>query len=103
TTVMRALLDAIPGSAKVDAEDVGQVNPFVMDDRFLALLHANVVAVVGNFWSAGYDPVITGSLLAADRPEAVAAFRRLLPDEVGLSVVHLLASKNTRDRRRIAR
>lgn len=103
TTVMRALLESTPGAAKVDAEDVGQVNPFVMDDRFLALLHANVLAVVRNFWAAGHDPVITGSLLAADRPEAVEQVRRRLPGDVRLGLVHLLASTETRDRRRIAR
>ncbi|MEJ7838266.1 MAG: hypothetical protein WKF81_05575 [Thermomicrobiales bacterium] len=42
STTIRALLDATPSSAQIDAEDVGQVNPWQFDESFLHLLRANV-------------------------------------------------------------
>ena len=103
SSVMAALLPHTPGGAKLDAEDVGQVHPFRFDAPFLDLLRANVVAVVSNFWNAGYLTVITGSLLDGDTYSSFQQFRSLLPKDVAIYVVRLSASKAVRDRRRIER
>ncbi len=53
STTVRALVKAIPGSAQIDAEDVGEVNPWQMDDAYLRMLWQNVADLTRNFWSAG--------------------------------------------------
>lgn len=103
STVMAALLPQTRGGAKLDAEDVGQVNPFAFGQAFLQLLWSNVADVVTNFWAAGYPTVITGSLLDGDTYTSFQQFRRYLPSDVAIYVVHLQASKTTRDQRRIDR
>src|SRR5690606_35577919 len=101
--VMSALLPHTPRAGKIDAEDVGQVNPFTFDRPFLELLWSNVIAVVENFWAAGCTTVITGSFLDRD---AYSSLRESL-DRLGhgptLYVVHLVPSTSARDRRRISR
>lgn len=103
STVMSALLLHTPAGAKIDAEDVGQVNPFNFNQTFLDLLWTNVAAVITNFWDAGYATVITGSLLNGDTHASLQQFRERLPDDVDLYVIHLRASKHVRDQRRISR
>ncbi len=53
STTVRALLETTPSAARIDAEDVGAVNPWKLDDACIDLLHANVVALTSNFWGAG--------------------------------------------------
>lgn len=103
TTTMRALLAQTPAAAKLDAEDVGQVNPFVFDPAFLQLLQDNVSAVITNFWAVGYRVVITGSFLDGDTHASFRQFRSRLPADITTYLVHLRASKPVRDRRRIDR
>lgn len=103
TTVMQALLPQLPNAAKLDAEDVGQVNPFTMDEPFVRLLWDNVLAVITNFWAAGYPTVVTGSFLVEDSSARYRQFRSELPDGIDVYLVHLHASKAVRDRRRIDR
>lgn len=100
---MSALLPHTHNGAKIDAEDVGQVNPFNFNQRFLDLLRNNVAAVITNFWDAGYSTVISGSLLNGDTHASFQQFRERLPDDVDLYVIHLSASKRVRDQRRIDR
>jgi hypothetical protein len=101
STIIRALLRVTPGGAQLDAEDVGQVNPFTFDEPFLELLWDNVAAVADNFWDAGYTTVISGSFLRGypDLPR----FRERLGIEPVVYVVQLCASKAVRDARRIQR
>ena len=75
STVMAALLRQTPCGAKVDGEDIGQVNPFSFDRAFLDLLWSNLVAVIGNFWEAGYHTVIAGSFLDRDTHSSLQEFR----------------------------
>lgn len=89
STVMSALLHHTPGGAKIDAEDVGQVNPFTFDQPFLNLLWNNVTAVITNYWTAGFPTVITGSLLNGDTYASFQEFRTRLPDDIDIYVVHL--------------
>jgi len=103
STVMSALLPRTPGGAKIDAEDVGQVNPFNFDQAFLDLLWDNVTSVIANYWAAGYPTVITGSLLDSDTHASFQQFRTRLPNDPDVYVVHLSASKPVRDQRRIDR
>lgn len=103
TTVMRALLPHAGNAAKLDAEDVGQVSPFIMDEPFIRLLWDNVRSVIGNFWAAGYATVITGSFLVGDTYSRYQQFRSELPDDLDIYLVQLVASKAVRDRRRIER
>ena len=100
STLIRALLLESPSSAQIDAEDVGQVNPWVMDDDFIRLLWNNVVACIHNFWAAGYSTVIAGSFCSlAELPRFLA----LLDGAPEVFVVHVCASKVVRDGRRMAR
>jgi hypothetical protein len=103
TTVMSALLPHTPDGAKLDAEDVGQVNPFVFDGPFLQLIWSNVSEVITNYWAAGYATVITGSLLDGDTYASFQQFRTMLAENVSIYVVHLFAAKPVRDQRRIDR
>lgn len=101
STTIRALLNATPSSAQIDAEDVGQVNPWHFDEPFLHLLRANVADLTRNFWDAGYQNVIAGSFLRNHGDYKV--FREGLDRDVTVYVIHLCATKPTRDIRRIER
>jgi hypothetical protein len=101
STVVRALLPRTAHGAQIDAEDVGQVNPWHWDDAFKCLLWNNVAALARNFWDAGYTTVIAGSFIN-DYPD-YAQFRTRVAPDVMIDLVHLCASKATRDRRRIER
>ncbi|WP_420113947.1 hypothetical protein [Pseudactinotalea sp.] len=103
STVMNALLHVTPGGAKVDGEDVGQVNPFSFDQTFLDLLWSNLVSVIGNFWAAGYPTVIAGSFLDRDTHTSLGQFLERLDHSATLYVVHLVPSRSVRDDRRIHR
>ncbi len=62
STLVRALLPLTCAGAQIDAEDVGQVNPCLMDTALLQLLRRNAAQLVLNFWAAGYRNVIAGSI-----------------------------------------
>jgi energy-coupling factor transporter ATP-binding protein EcfA2 len=64
TTIIRALLPHTPQSARIDGEDVAQINPSLFDAAFWELLRCNVGGLVRNFWQAGYTNVIAGSFFA---------------------------------------
>lgn len=59
--------------------------------------------MIANYWTAGYPTVITGSLLNGGTYASFREFRIRLPDDTGIYVVHLRASKRVRDQRRIDR
>jgi hypothetical protein len=101
STIIRALLPHTPGGARIDAEDVGQVNPCLMDDDLFGLIRQNVALLVENFWRAGYANVVAGSFLRG-YPDYLA-FRRLLASPCAVFLVELLVAKDVRDRRRVTR
>jgi hypothetical protein len=101
STVVRALLPQTPQGAQIDAEDLGQVNPWQWDDAFKRLLWSNVAALARNFWDAGYTTVIAGSFLN-DYTDYMQ-FRPYVDRNVAIHLVHLCASKAARDVRRIER
>jgi energy-coupling factor transporter ATP-binding protein EcfA2 len=101
STIVRALLPHTPRGAQIDAEDVGQVNPCPMDDRFFDLLRRNVAGLVENFWRAGYVNVVAGSFVR-DYPDYLA-FRGLLTPPSTVFLVELLVAKDVRDHRRATR
>jgi energy-coupling factor transporter ATP-binding protein EcfA2 len=101
STIIRALLPHTQRSAQIDAEDIGQTNPCLMDDQFFDLLRRNVACLVENFWAAGYRNVIAGSFLRG-YPDYLA-FGRLLARPSTVFLVELLVSKGVRDHRRVTR
>jgi guanylate kinase len=101
STMVRALVKAIPDSAQIDAEDVGEVNPWHMDDAYLRMLWKNVADLTRNFWSAGYRTVVAGSFLS--NVDHYRAFRDMLNMPATVYVVQLCATKASRDVRRIER
>jgi adenylate kinase family enzyme len=101
STTVRALGQATPSSARIDAEDVGETNPWNMDDAFLQLLWKNVADLTRNFWDAGYRTVVAGSF--ANTIDQYRAFRRVLNRDANVYVVQLCAGKPVRDVRRIER
>lgn len=101
STIVRALLPQLRDGAVLDGEDVGQVTPWVYDETFRHLHRCNVAAVVNNFWAAGYRTVVAGSFLRSFAE--FLAFRTLLPDDVDVTVVQLVARKHVRDQRRAGR
>jgi GTPase SAR1 family protein len=98
TTIISKLIEYIPQSAQMDAENLGQVNPWVYDEKFLQLLWKNVVDLTFNFWDFGYNTVITGSFF--DDYSQFKEFRSLLPQDIHMTVIHLCANKSVRDHRR---
>jgi GTPase SAR1 family protein len=101
TTIVRALLLHVRPGAALDAEEVGQVNPWQFDEAFKTLLWDNVAATVRNFWQAGYTTVVAGSFIndSADFEQ----FRARLDGDIDIYVVQLCAAKEVRDKRRIER
>jgi ABC-type transport system involved in cytochrome c biogenesis ATPase subunit len=49
STTLRALGEATPSSARIYAEDVGNTNPWQMDDAYMQLLWKNVADLTRNF------------------------------------------------------
>jgi hypothetical protein len=101
STLARALLPYVQPGAAIDAEDVGQVNPWQWDNAFKNLLWDNVAALACNFWQAGYANVIAGSFIN-DYADYVQ-FRSRLGGDVCIYLVQLCASRAVRDQRRIER
>ena len=101
STIIRALLPHTPRGARIDAEDVGGVNPCLMDDDLFDLIRQNVALLVESFWKAGYVNVVAGSFLRG-YPDYLA-FRRLLAPPSAVFLVDLLVAKDVRDRRRVTR
>jgi ribose 1,5-bisphosphokinase PhnN len=101
STTVRALLPLTPSGARIDAEDLGDLNPLRMDDAFFALLRQNVAALVQGFWAGGYSNVVAGSFLRSH--DDYQDFRSLLTGDFSVHVVNLCAEKPVRDQRRIAR
>ena len=101
STTIRALSKAIPMSVRIDAEDVGEVNPWHMDDAYLRMLRKNVADLTRNFWSAGYPTVVAGSFLS--NVDQYQEFRDVLNTPANVYVIQLCASKAMRDLRRINR
>lgn len=101
STIARALLPYTPNCAEIDAEDVGQTNPWEMNDSFVELLWKNVLCLIKNFWEAGYSNIIAGSFIGSH--EAYKKFRSCLSKNINVYVVQLCASKSVRDKRRINR
>jgi energy-coupling factor transporter ATP-binding protein EcfA2 len=101
STIIRALLPHTPHGARIDGEDVGQVNPCLMDDDLFDLIRRNVALLVENFWGAGYANVVAGSFLRG-YPDYLA-FRRLLTPPEAVFRVELLVAKEVRDGRRVTR
>jgi len=101
STIVRALLPHTPNGARIDAEDIGDVNPLQMDDAFFGLLQRNVAALVHGFWDGGYPNVVAGSFLRSHND--YRSFRALLPADILVYVINLCAAKPVRDQRRIAR
>ncbi|HIJ74575.1 MAG TPA: hypothetical protein HPP83_10785 [Candidatus Hydrogenedentes bacterium] len=101
STILRALLPHTPHAARIDGEDLGQLNPCTMDPDFMQLLWRNMAALIKNFWDAGYSTVVAGSSI--DSHSDYVLFRQQLPSDVSVYLVHLCASKAVRDQRRIDR
>lgn len=101
STTVRALVEVTPQSARLDAEDVGEVRPWAMTDEYMRLLHANVADVTRNFWDAGYFNVIVGSFITDLK--SYHQFRDRLDRDCSVYMIQLCASRPTRDVRRIGR
>lgn len=101
STIWKALLAVTPSAASFDAENVGQTNPWEMNEQFIRLLWKNVIDLIRNFRDAGFQTIIAGSFLTTYTE--YKEFRRLFPDKMTVYVVHLCAEKAVRDRRRIER
>lgn len=98
STIVPALLPHTSGGARIDAEDVGQVNPCPMDAALMDLVRRNVAGLAENFWDAGYVTVIAGSFI--NTYSDYVAFRRHLQTDPRTYVIQLCAPKTVRDGRR---
>ncbi|HJE61346.1 MAG TPA: AAA family ATPase [Nocardiopsis listeri] len=101
STLVRALLRHTPQGAQIDAEDLGQINPCVMDDTFNEMLRRNVAALAENFWAFEHHNVLAASFI--DTHDDYRMFRPLIPDNIEITVIQLCAAKPVRDQRRIFR
>ena len=102
TTILNALLPITANAVKVEGEDIGQVNPNKESEpEFLNLLWQNIACLAKNYWEAGYETFLTGSFY--DYLKDHDAFRKYVPKDATVFIVHLCASKPIRDTRRIRR
>jgi energy-coupling factor transporter ATP-binding protein EcfA2 len=101
STTLRALGPATPSSARIDGEDVGETNPWEMNDAFMQLLWKNVADLTRNFWDAGFRTVVAGSF--ANTIQDYRGFREVLDRDTNVYIVQLCAGKPVRDVRRIER
>ncbi|NBE96198.1 hypothetical protein FE391_20300 [Nonomuraea sp. KC401] len=101
STIIRALLPLTPHGARVDGEDLGQVNPCRYDEAFWHLLRSNVAVLVRNYWAAGYPNVIAGSFFLTR--DDYLRFRDLVPEVDEVYMVELLVEHDERQRRRLTR
>lgn len=101
TTIVRALLPHTPRAARIDGEDLAAVNPCLFDDAFWRLLHANVAALVRNYWTAGYENVIAGSFFTTR--DDFLRFRELVSEVDEVYMVQLLVQPDERQHRRRTR
>jgi GTPase SAR1 family protein len=101
TTIIRALLPHTPRGARIDAEDLAQVNPCLFDEAFWRLLRANVAVLVRNYWAAGFENVIAGSFFTTR--DDFLRFRELVPEVDEVCMVQLLVQPNERQHRRLTR
>lgn len=101
STIIRALLPRTSLGARIDAEDLGQVNPCAYDDAFWHLLRANVAVLARNYWAAGYRNVIAGSFFGSR--DDYLRFRDLVPEADEVYVLQLLVRPEERRRRRLTR
>jgi hypothetical protein len=101
TTIIRALLPLTPRGARIDAEDLGQVNPCLYDDAFWRLLRANVAALARNYWAAGFENVIAGSFFTTR--DDFLRFRELVPEVGEVYMIQLLVRADERQHRRLTR
>jgi len=101
STLAKAITPHLKNGASFDAEDILQVNPFEFDAAFQLLAIRNSVALIHNFFDAGYQTVIAGSFIG-DR-QGYDVFRQLLNVTPTIYVVMLGATKQVRDDRRVRR
>ncbi|WP_017608790.1 hypothetical protein [Nocardiopsis xinjiangensis] len=101
STLVRALLPHTPDGARIDAEDLGQVNPCTMDEAFNEMLRRNVAALATNFWAFGHHNVLAASFI--DTHDDYLRFRPLIPENTEITLIQLCASRPVRDQRRIHR
>lgn len=101
STIVRSLLPHTPCAAQIDAEDVGQTNPWEMSEDFILLLWKNVSTLMNNFWDSGFSTVLAASFLSTY--EEYKRFQKFIPVDTSVFIIQLCASKQTRDRRRINR
>lgn len=101
STIIRALLPHTNDAAQIDAEDIGQTNPWKMNEDFMNLLWNNVNSLMNNFWNAGYSTIIAASFLNT-YPE-YKLFKKFIPKDTNVFVIQLSASQNTRNSRRKSR
>jgi chloramphenicol 3-O-phosphotransferase len=101
TTIIRALLPHTPRGARIDAEDLGQVNPCLYDDGFWRLLRANVAVLARNYWAAGFQNIIAGSFFTTR--DDFLRFRELVPEVDEVYMIQLLVQPDERQHRRLTR
>ena len=59
STVCRALVERLPGSAYVDSDPCRVMNPFVLDDVTIPVIEANISGMLRNYFACEYvDTVI---------------------------------------------
>ncbi len=101
STLAKMMVPMLKSGAAFDAENILQVNPFEFNDAFKALAIKNSVALIHNFFDAGFETVVAGSFIN-DR-HGYDAFRALLKGTPKIYILMLGASKAVRDERRISR
>jgi len=101
STVAKAITEYLRNGASFDAENMLQVNPFEFNDEFQALAIKNSIALIHNFYEAGYETVVAGSFIG--NRNGYDRFRKLLSGKPNIIVVMLTTSKPVRDDRRIKR
>jgi len=81
STLCRALVEKLPGSAYVDSDPCRVMNPFVLDDVTIPVIAANISGMMRNYFACSYvDTVIFSYGLHGRRREVFDRIMALLAD-----------------------
>ena len=81
STVCRALVERLPGSAYVDSDPCRVMNPFVLDDVTVPVIASNIAGMMRNYFACSYvDTVIFSYGFHGRRREVFDCVMALLAD-----------------------
>lgn len=101
TTVAKALLWKLKNSAHIESDSLISVNPFIYNANLEKLGIRNIVLLIKNFFSSGYENIIISGLIR--NKKIFNYFYKLIKPKTKIYIIHLEANKKSRAQRRLVR